>query len=217
MLRIKHAEHSPEIKTSTELKKSQTAKKTSSSLNYFKSLFPQLSISTNLNYFIKGTTLFHFISHLPKTTANTLYLLVEGINYAASSNQEVLNVFKTKVINTCPTQVTLLDGPQGNYTDFNTMSCLTTDASDSLTLSISNSTNTEPLMKCAIDFINEITTDCDFSEMEVVLIFGALALIGVTIIGSCFVKHNRQTTDLSLETPPENQETSYRPLSPGGR
>ncbi|MBV8803191.1 MAG: hypothetical protein JO131_09595 [Gammaproteobacteria bacterium] len=208
----------PEIKQSPNLKELPETKQISSSLSYIKSLFPQTLISSQLANLFKATTYFHLITHLPKTAADTLYVLIEGVNYAARSNSStVLQALKTQLADTCATALTFLDNPQGNYTDFKTLNCIFPE--DSITMCLTESNNTEPLLKCAMDFISEYTNQCEASEFEAVLIFAGLALIGLTIVGSCIVKKGCTTQERTVEQPPivqSSNETStdYQPLSP---
>jgi hypothetical protein len=187
------------------------------SFSYFKRFLPSTPalLTTDFTNLAKLATYFNLMSYLPTVSADNLYILLEQVKYAVTSNSsETLQDFKTKLIDACASNLTILEGPQGNYSVFDSLICKISQSQ--VDLSIADSTNTEPLEKCADAAVQQFQKNCfimGFEYLVVIgLILGLLAYLkNVCKNSDCEFTNPcpREAKDQNIE---ENHENDYQQI-----
>jgi hypothetical protein len=187
----------------------------STSSSYLKALLPQNILSTlssNLKSIIKPVAYLNLLSYLPKGATNNLYFLLEQVSYEASAqSKDLLEKLKSQLATTCATNLTFLDGPQGNYITNYTLNCLGDDYNKVEIGCLSgNDCEMGPFFKWATDFIDDYKESCDNANF---LQYYLLAILGIGAIGlvglSLHKKYSNQ--DPVATTDNHNNHGNYIP------
>jgi hypothetical protein len=157
---------------------------------------------------------FKLLSYFPKTTADNLDFLINEVAFQVSAQKELLDSFKEKLIDSCASMLTFLNGPQGSYSTFMTLTCGSPD--NEVAMRIINSSNNTALLEqiCASNFIDDYNSSCDLNNFEMYYSLGMLALV-LTILGAgwCLQKtcRNTNTTPVPRNEEPANEEPAAAP------
>lgn len=145
-----------------------------------------------------------FLSYLPKADADQLYVLFDKINYALTFDKHgQLDTLTNHLMDACK-NLTILNSPQCNYTDFFSTGCTSLNGDAHLTMSIeTGNNNTQALLNCTFDLVNKIDSFCDQDKfIKGVLIFIA-CLVAFACLAACLVSiksNNKIAPDKSRET-----------------